>query len=91
MKITLSGYGKMGKEIEKMALSKNHVIVAKIDSEEDWKKLEPGIVKSDVIIDFSQPNVVVENIRKSIDLNIPIVVGTTGWDYDKEKIRELSL
>jgi len=91
MKIALSGYGKMGKEIEKMAITKHHVIVAKIDCDEDWTKLGPEIVKSDVIIDFSQPNVVVENIRKSIDLNMPIVVGTTGWDNEKEKIRELCL
>jgi len=89
MKIALSGYGKMGKEIEKIALLKNHVIVAKIDSVEDWKKLESEIVNTDVIIDFSQPDKVVENIKRSFELSIPVVVGTTSWDDDKEMIKEL--
>ncbi|MCD4681877.1 MAG: 4-hydroxy-tetrahydrodipicolinate reductase [Bacteroidales bacterium] len=91
MKIALSGYGKMGQEIEKAVLEKNHVIVAKIDSAEDWKNLEQDIKKSDVIIDFSQPDVVVTNIQKCFDLNIPAVVGTTGWENKKEQIRELCL
>lgn len=32
MKIALIGYGKMGKEIEKVALSRGHEIVSIIDS-----------------------------------------------------------
>ena len=31
MKIVLLGYGKMGKEIERLALGRGHSIVAKID------------------------------------------------------------
>ncbi len=91
MKIALSGYGKMGQEIEQAALEKNHVIVVKIDSAEDWKNLEQDIKKSDVIIDFSQPDEVVANIQKCFDLNIPVVVGTTGWENKKEQIRKLCL
>ncbi len=37
MKIVLSGYGKMGKEIEKIALQKNHSISAIIDTKKDWE------------------------------------------------------
>jgi len=38
MKIAILGYGKMGEQIEEIALEKNYEIVAYIDDEEDWKK-----------------------------------------------------
>ena len=36
MKIILLGYGKMGHEVEKIALQRGHEILARIDKEEDW-------------------------------------------------------
>jgi len=91
MKITLSGYGKMGKEIEQIALQNNHTISAVLDKHEDWKIHQKIISGSDVIIDFSQPDVVVSNIKQAFKLNIPVVVGTTGWDNQKEEIHQLCL
>lgn len=81
MNIILSGYGRMGKEIEKIALSKGHSIVARIDTVEDWDSVLQKVTSADVVIDFSQPEVAVQNIKRCIDYNIPIVTGTTGW-YD---------
>lgn len=72
----------MGKEIEKVATSAGHTIVAGVDSGEDWQTLKNKALKADVVIDFSQPEVAVENFEKSFDLGIPIVTGTTGW-YDQ--------
>ena len=91
MKITLSGYGKMGKEVEQIALHKNHTISTILDKQEDWEILQKPISESDVIIDFSQPDVVVSNLKQAFKLNIPIVTGTTGWDNQKEEIRQLCL
>ncbi len=62
MNISISGYGKMGKEIEKVANAKGHAIAAIIDSVDDWDKYDNEIKKSDVVIDFSQPDVVIKNI-----------------------------
>lgn len=89
MKITISGYGKMGKEIETFALKNKHTISAILDKKEDWKAFQHKIVDSDVMIDFSEPDVVVSNIRQAFQLNIPIVVGTTGWDQHKEAVYQL--
>ena len=91
MKIALSGYGKMGRETERIALQKNHLITAVLDKAEDWKIYHDRIIESDVIIDFSMPGVVLTNIRQAFELNIPIVVGTTGWDDKKEEIRRQCL
>ena len=91
MKITISGYGKMGREIEKTALERKHIIAAIIDTKEDWSKFQTKIASSDVVIDFSQPDVVVQNILRCFEVGVPIVTGTTGWDNQKEEIRKLCI
>lgn len=78
----------MGKEIEKVANAKGHAIVAIVDSVNDWNKYDNEIKKSDVVIDFSQPDVVIKNIHNCFTLKIPIVVGTTGWEDKKQEIIE---
>jgi len=74
MKIALLGYGRMGKEIEKIALERNHEIVIKTNGDE---KID--ITKADVAIDFSMPEVAYANISNCIKHQIPVVSGTTGW------------
>lgn len=80
MKIALLGYGKMGRIIEEKAIQRGHEIVLKKGSHGSFEGLE----KVDVAIDFSIPSAAVTNIRACLDLNIPVVSGTTGWleDYD---------
>ena len=80
MNIALLGYGKMGKTIEQIAISRGHHIVLKIDKHiKDY-----DITKVDVAIDFSVPNAAVKNLSKALNNNIPVISGTTGWlnDYD---------
>ncbi|MEG1498631.1 MAG: 4-hydroxy-tetrahydrodipicolinate reductase [Bacteroidales bacterium] len=79
LKIALIGYGKMGKEVEKMAISAGNEIVCKIDSPKDWLEQADNFQKADVAIDFSTPLVVVDNIEHCFSAHKPIVVGTTGW------------
>ena len=87
MKIALFGYGKMGQEIEKLALKKNYKIELVFDSLEDWDENGHLLPGADVAIDFSSPISVVENIYHCFEAGIPIVVGTTGWLDDLEKVR----
>jgi 4-hydroxy-tetrahydrodipicolinate reductase len=87
MNIALIGYGKMGKSIEMMALNQGHQIVAKIDSD-DFTSAD--LLNADVAIEFSQPNVAVENIKKCFVAQIPVVVGTTGWYDQYDKISKLA-
>jgi 4-hydroxy-tetrahydrodipicolinate reductase len=79
MKIALIGYGKMGKEIEQIALGKGHEIALIIDKDnlEDLNKEKlQGI---DVAIEFSSPDTAYDNIMTCIEAGTPVVVGTTGW------------
>lgn len=88
MRIIISGYGRMGKEIEKVALSEGHEVVARVDNSDDWKSIETHPEIADVVIDFSQPEVAIENIRKCFNLGIPIVTGTTGWYAHLDEVSE---
>lgn len=85
MKIALLGYGKMGKVIEKIATERGHEIVLKKEESNTYE----GLSTADVAIDFSAPNVAVENISTAINLGIPVVSGTTGWLENYHKIVEL--
>lgn len=89
MNILLIGYGKMGKMIEDIALLRNHNIAYVIDKEEDWNNLDANEI--DVAIDFSSPYNVVDNIVACYNLNIPIVVGTTGWYGRLNEFRDLAI
>ena len=81
MKIALIGYGKMGKEIEKIALDKGYKIGLKVTSENANYSSEE-LTSCDVAIEFSRPEFAYENIMKCMEANVPVVVGTTGW-YDR--------
>jgi 4-hydroxy-tetrahydrodipicolinate reductase len=87
MKIALLGYGKMGQEVEKLALKRGHEIVLTLDNLEEWENDGERLFEADVAIDFSTPVSIVENIYNCFNAHIPIVVGTTGWLDDLEKVR----
>ena len=83
MKICIIGYGKMGKMVEKIAISKGHSINQIIDSPND--KVDGN---ADVAIIFSTPKSAVLNIMKCFEKKLPVVCGTTGWLNDIEKIKK---
>ena len=87
LNIIISGYGKMGKAVENIALERHHNVIAKIDNDDDWKILPAELPGNSVIIDFSTPETAVDNILKSFNLNIPVVTGTTGWYDNLETIK----
>ena len=86
MNIAIIGYGKMGREIEKMAKAKGLNVVSVIDpndSSANYKEInEKSMRNVDVCIDFTTPSAVIGNINKISKFKKKIVVGTTGW-YDK--------
>ena len=86
MKIALIGYGKMGKEIEKISLARGHEIIFKIDKDSNIK----NISGADVAINFCTPETALQNIELGLKNYIPVVSGTTGWLSDFNKIQELS-
>lgn len=75
MKLAILGYGKMGKTVEEIALSRGHDIVYISSDEIDISQLK----KAEVAIDFSIPEAAFTNITTCLENGIAIVSGTTGW------------
>src|SRR5690554_2128702 len=85
MKVILVGYGKMGKEIEKILLSRGHEVIGKATEKQP---LHPTMIDhADVAIDFSTPHSVLDNIDFLLRHNIPTIVGTTGWNESYSKVK----
>ncbi len=83
MKIALLGYGKMGKVIEKIAISRGHDVILKIDKDTD----PYDITTVDVAINFSTPDSAVENIQIALENGVPVISGTTGWLSEMDSIK----
>ena len=85
MKIALLGYGKMGRMIESIAVSRGHEITARIDGYTE----NIDFAGADVSIDFSVPSSAVHHITSSVNAGIPVVSGTTGWTEKMPEVRKL--
>ena len=79
MKIALIGYGKMGKMIEQIAISRGHEIVSiiDIDNQQDFESAE--FASADVAIEFTAPQAAYGNYLKAWDKGVKVVSGSTGW------------
>ena len=90
MKIALIGYGKMGKELEKAALSRGHEIVCiiDVDNQEDFES--EAFKSADVAIEFTNPMVAYSNYMKAFKAGVKLVSGSTGWMAEHgEEIKKL--
>ena len=81
MKIALIGYGKMGmgKELEKVALSRGHQIVCIIDVDNQDDFESEAFRSADVAIEFTNPTVAYNNYIKTFNAGVKLVSGSTGW------------
>ena len=82
MKIALIGYGKMGKMIEQIALSRGHEIVSIIDIDNLQDFESPEFASADVAIEFTNPSVAYGNYLKAWKAGVKVVSGTTAWLKD---------
>ncbi len=89
MKIALIGYGKMGKAIETICLSKKHEVVLKIDVENKADLTISNLRQADVAIEFTSPETAPGNIITCLEAGVPIVCGTTGWLQHLDKIKNI--
>jgi len=83
MKIVLLGYGRMGQDIEQVALERGHTIAARYMIEDPLPNadtLPSHVTSADCAIDFSSPDATEHHLRTLGPLHIPLVVGTTGWN-----------
>ncbi|MDO4948814.1 MAG: 4-hydroxy-tetrahydrodipicolinate reductase [Bacteroidales bacterium] len=90
MKIALIGYGRMGHEIERIALQRGHEIVSiiDIDNPNDFEGLSFG--SADVAIEFTSPIAAFSNVLRAFKVGVKVVSGSTGWmDEHREEIERM--
>lgn len=83
MDVYIIGYGKMGKEVEKILTSRNHTIAGKIDEQDDISLIEAN---ENICIDFTEPEAFKKNYKLIADKFSGAVVGTTGWNDIKDEV-----
>ena len=83
MKLFISGYGKMGRMIEQIILSRG----LEYDGwSEAVTETDPALAKECVCIDFTTPAAFRANYRFLAENFGAVVVGTTGWADIKEEV-----
>ena len=91
MKIGLIGYGKMGREIEKIAIQRGHDIPLIIDIQNAQELDRENLRVCDVAIEFTMPESAVNNYLACFEAGIPVVSGTTGWLHHRDYVHEKCL
>lgn len=89
MNIALLGYGNMGREIERLALAHGgHTVSIALGNAGEKIDME-AVKNADVVIDFTSPEIVLQNIRTVISAGKNMVVGTTGWYESLNEVETL--
>lgn len=83
MKVVISGYGKMGRMVEKILLEKNIECAGK---SENITEFDPETAHESVCIDFTVPEAFRANYRFLAENFKAVVVGTTGWNDIRDEV-----
>src|SRR5579862_2680763 len=89
-RLAIVGYGKMGRLIEQFAPEYGFTVALKLD--EFNNTAFEGVTAEnfrgiDAAVDFSIPAAVADNVDRIAALGVDIVVGTTGWQKEAERVR----
>ena len=93
MNVAIIGYGRMGHEIEAVLGNRGHSVGLRIDPVSDDAEAKSLSIDSlsgvDMAIEFSLPDGVLSNAKMYSAAGVPAVVGTTGWESDREAVSKL--
>lgn len=89
MKAAIIGYGKMGREIEKILIERGHDVTLVIDTDNAADLNAANLAGVDVALEFTMPSTAYANIRTCIENATPVVSGTTGWTDRLGELQQL--
>ncbi|MEO6881368.1 MAG: 4-hydroxy-tetrahydrodipicolinate reductase [Mycobacteriaceae bacterium] len=75
----LGGRGKVGEQVCKAVDAADDLDLVAVVDAGDWL-FNVADAGAQVVVDFTHPDVVLDNVRFCVDQGIHAVVGTTGWD-----------
>ena len=77
----------MGKTIERIARERGHEIVSIIDIDNRNDFNSEAFKSADAAIEFTAPQVALENYKAAWNAGVPVVSGTTGWNEHLSEIK----
>jgi 4-hydroxy-tetrahydrodipicolinate reductase len=88
-RLAILGLGKMGREVEGVANERGVEVVARLDVTEvlDRSAAKAALGRAQVAVEFTTPDAAVSNIDLCLEAGVPIVVGTTGWYDQLDRVR----
>jgi 4-hydroxy-tetrahydrodipicolinate reductase len=89
MRVAIIGYGKMGREIERIATERGHEVALVIDVDNAADLSAEKMSSVDVAIEFTAPDAALGNIRKCLEIGVPVVCGTTAWTAHLPEVETL--
>lgn len=91
MNLLLLGRGKTGSLVAEVARERGHAITWLCSAENPHASALTAekLRDVDIVIDFTTPQSVLENIEACVGAGTNMLVGTTGWYGDLEKVRQL--
>jgi 4-hydroxy-tetrahydrodipicolinate reductase len=92
MRVLILGNGKTGKVVAEVARERGHSVDV-LDAKENRDAAAltgPFLAGFDVVIDFTNPEAVVQNMRAALALGAKMVIGTTGWYDNLGDMKELA-
>jgi 4-hydroxy-tetrahydrodipicolinate reductase len=92
MRILVLGQGKTGKLVAEVAAQRGHGVhvLDELENSGATALTPPFVAGFDVVIDFTTPEAVVQNVRACLATGAKMVVGTTGWYAKLPDMRSLA-
>src|SRR5215471_3446539 len=88
--LVLLGAGKTGSLVAEVASERGHktTVVKRVENPGGAWLTPANLANVDVVIDFTTPESVSPNIAKCVAARKPMVVGTTGWYDELERVKQ---
>lgn len=92
MNVVIVGYGRMGRLIEEILNQRGHTVTCRVDlaGSGDTEQLSSSVLEgADGVIEFALADGIMDRFRVYSSSDVPVVIGTTGWDQYKEEAKAL--
>ena len=91
LNLVVLGPGKTGSLVSEVAQERGHAVrTVDVDVNQDGVWLTPeNLLDLDVVIDFTTPHAVLTDIERCVAAGKAMVVGTTGWYAEVERVRKM--
>lgn len=92
MNVLLTGYGRMGREIEAILIDRGHSVICRVDKSGsgDVTTLTKELLEgADAVIEFALPDEMEERVKLYTESKVPVVIGNTGWLDQLENFKSI--